>query len=476
MRDVPPSHPRALTRRCVATLLITLIALACSPDSLVGNGELPPNITDPAVTHTPAGAMNAYRGALTELSTAFAGFADAGSVHSASVVMTTGLLSDELQSGEALGSPRGTVPLIGSVFVDSRTLPENTDPVTEPASTYQTTYNELQKARGQANEAAGLLAAYVPASARTLTGHLETMQGFAELMLADVFCSGIPLSTVDYNGDYTLQSGSSTQEVYEHAITLFDSAIVAAADSARVVNLARVGKGRALLDLGRFAEAAQAVADVPDGFQYLETYSAIDQTTSGDGTNFVSSVPGYTWTGSVSDREGGHGLDFITSGDPRVGATPTGGTNPYGFTIELPTKYAPSGDTPVVLADWIEARLIQAEAQLQAGEIPAWLGTLNHLRETAINPAIADTTDPVDADARVNLHFRERAFWLFLTGHRLGDLRRLVRQYGRNANAVFPTGPYSGANGSYGSDVNAPIPAAERAYNPRFTGCINRGA
>jgi hypothetical protein len=41
----------------------------------------------------------------------------------------------------------------------------------------------------------------------------------------------------------------------------------------------------------------------------------------------------------------------------------------------------------------------------------------------------------------VDIHFSERAHWLWLTNHRLGDLRRLVRQYGRAATSVFPIGP-----------------------------------
>ena len=43
-------------------------------------------------------------------------------------------------------------------------------------------------------------------------------------------------------------------------------------DSVRFVNLARVGQGRALLDLGRYAEAAAAVASVPDDYRYDELF------------------------------------------------------------------------------------------------------------------------------------------------------------------------------------------------------------
>jgi hypothetical protein len=61
---------------------------------------------------------------------------------------------------------------------------------------------------------------------------------------------------------------------------------------------------------------------------------------------------------------------------------------------------------------------------------------------------------------------------MWLTSHRLGDFRRLIRQYGRNAETVFPTGvyptlgPQKGA-GRYLTDVNFPIPFEEQ-NNPEF--------
>jgi hypothetical protein len=302
------------------------------------------------------------------------------------------------------------------------------------------------------------------------------LEGYAELMLADLYCSGIPLSTLDYNGDFTLQPGSSTADVYTHAVAQFDTALHLAPDSARILNLARVGKGRALLALGQFAEAASAVSAVPDGYQYLEEYNG-NTTGPAIDYNFGAFLPGvvvgtfYT----VSDREGSTGLDYISSNDPRTAVTLVG-TNQNGQPLYFAGKYATDGSSPVVLADWIEARLIQAEAALHGGEVASWLQTINQLRETAITPAMADTTDPGSASARIDLMFRERAFWLFLTGHRQGDMRRLVRQYGRGQSAVYPVGPYAGGSGAYGSFVNAPIPAAEFIGNPKFTGCLSRGA
>src|SRR5262249_23167706 len=100
---------------------------------------------------------------------------------------------------------------------------------------------------------------------------------------------------------------------------------------------------------------------------------------------------------------------------------------------------------------------------------------LNNLRATAITPAMSALADPGTPNARIDLLFRERAFWLFLSGHRLGDLRRLVRQYGRDQSTVFPTGPYK-YGGVYGTYVNVAIDPAEILVNPFLNGkgCINR--
>jgi hypothetical protein len=100
---------------------------------------------------------------------------------------------------------------------------------------------------------------------------------------------------------------------------------------------------------------------------------------------------------------------------------------------------------------------------------------LNTLRATGITPAIAPmAASPTTQAAAVDMLFKERAYWLFLTGHRLGDMRRLIRQYGRTAATVFPIGPMRYRPGNtYGNDVNLVIPFIER-NNPKFAGCLDR--
>jgi hypothetical protein len=225
-----------------------------------------------------------------------------------------------------------------------------------------------------------------------------------------------------------------------------------------------VGRGRTQLGRAQFADAAASVAVVPTDYEYTTQYSPAQP-------NGVYQIINTEKWITVSDLEGGNGLDFRSAQDPRV---PTafvdkgsdGFTDVYTF-----TRYA-SVSSPVVLASGVEARLIEAEVLLRAGNAVGALQRLNALRATTPNLAPL-TLQPTPA-AQVDQLFRERAFWLFATGHRHGDLRRLVRQYGRPAASVFPTGAHK--NGlTYGDDVTF-APDATQVSNPNFTKCTSRGA
>ena len=86
----------------------------------------------------------------------------------------------------------------------------------------------------------------------------------------------------------------------------------------------------------------------------------------------------------------------------------------------------------------------------------------------------AIATTPTTLSDAVSLYFREKAFWQFGRGVRLGDMRRLIRQYGRTQDNVFPTGVFF-KGGNYGTDVNFPVPDADKS-NPNFNGCLDRNA
>jgi hypothetical protein len=87
---------------------------------------------------------------------------------------------------------------------------------------------------------------------------------------------------------------------------------------------------------------------------------------------------------------------------------------------------------------------------------------------------------PANQTDAVNLYFREKAFWQFSRGFRLGDLRRLIRQYKRTQYQVFPVGTFfKNGNPPYGTDVNFPVvrtSTIDEGANPNFHGCIDRSA
>jgi hypothetical protein len=164
----------------------------------------------------------------------------------------------------------------------------------------------------------------------------------------------------------------------------------------------------------------------------------------------------------------------MTQTDVRVPWVAGTGSQAVGFDNETPLflqeKFV-SWDDDVPLASGIEAQLIIAESQYNSGDVAGMLTTLNGLRTTV---GLADLVDPGTDTAREDMLFEERARWLFGTAHRLGDLRRMIRQYGRTEDGVFPTGTFF-KGGVYGDDVNFPIHNDE-TFNPNFESCLDRGA
>jgi hypothetical protein len=449
------------------TLLLAGLAVtttACSLDGIVGKNDLPSSLVDPARAKTADGAHAVYITTVALLRDAIGGGLD-------SYAVITGRLADE---GTTFGQDISG-SLVGLSNGDARFRPETR--AVSAGSGYYALYSALQRVRGQAGQARQLLDAYYPAPAnRPLIAHMLASTGYAELLLAEGFCSGVPLSTLDYDGDYTFQPGSPTIDVLQHAIVLFDSAITFADDSARIKNLARVGKGRALLQLGELESAALAVADVPDDFSYDLQFSV-----AGKACGFWSCTSTTQRNlDEMSDHEGINGLPFRSEWDARIPPPVT----VYGT---IYPDYAKNYS--IRLASGIEAQLIRAEAELASGDAN-WLTRLNALRTTCTDAAtcaapapaglggvagLAPLTDPGSDTARVSLLFRERAYWTYLTGHRQGDLRRLIRNYGREESAVYPTGQFI-PDYVYGTDVTLPIPPDEKTLNPKFQGCIDRKA
>ena len=214
-------------RTCAAALmrarwlvLVAALAGAAGCRDLAGTQALPAGTSDPANFRTPEGALDLYRGAAGLFQDTFATF-----------LARSGMLADELSS-----SSNSTLSAI-----DARTLPD----AGENGNAFLEGSGPLQRVRAQTATAIAALAQYNPSAPTALRGELYALEGYSEVMLADLFCSGIPLSTVDFEQDFTYKPGSTTAQVYQHAVALFDTAIVLSAADPRILNLARVGKARA---------------------------------------------------------------------------------------------------------------------------------------------------------------------------------------------------------------------------------------
>jgi len=413
------------------------------------------SVGDP-VTATPesvagAAALPAVHGsALNTMGVAYTGWNAAGSVGDSQILLS-GLLADEFLAS-------GSFPT--RIEVDQRNLSIDN-------ATTQTAFRELHRARIRAEEGAASFAEFGPEDPRH--AELRNLAGFTYSLAGQNYCGAVPFSRLDAAG--TVEHGPvlSTTEMFQRAIEWYDDALQSS-PTAAMTAMAHAGRARALLHLGQFDDAAAAAALVPDGFEYQIEHS--------EGSSRQNNG---VWIGnnsqarySVTDGEGG-GMEWRSANDPRLPYVRRTANNGLGFDNTTPAwvqmKY-PARSSNVPVFSWIEARLIQAEAALQNGDAGAFVGFHNALRASLGNDDDGNRILP-DLSAAglgdrdlVELHFRERGLWLYATGNRLSDLRRLMRQYNWTQAEAFPTGSYF-KGGSYGDDVALAVPVDE-LNNPNF--------
>jgi hypothetical protein len=423
---------------------------ACNPSSAL-------DITDPDVLNisdfnSPAGAGPVRLGVLQDFAVVFSGTIDG-------VVVSSGNMADEIYSTDTF---------------DDRLFP-NQRTTNEQLAAVETTYRNLHRVRSGATRVVPILQEFAP-SAPANIAEIYAIRGYSEMFFAELYCSGVPFSSEDTPG-----TPLTTTEMLETAVASFDSALALAGTDAKVRPLAQIGRARALLNLNRASDAATAVSGVATTYKYETFHSQASGRQENGIWNAISvSAPRYSLYAQEKNV-----LFLRTPADPRVpwATTTRSGFNSIHRNIPDQRKYTRAGS--VKLADGVEARLIELEARLRGGtqgDRQAVYDGLNALRGqwealgfTTEIPALSGPV-PTTQDAAVDLLFEERALWMWLTGHRLGDLRRLIRQYGRTADNTFPSGPLPAPfAGTYGSDVNFVIPAAER-NNPNFAGCIDRDA
>jgi hypothetical protein len=382
------------------------------------------------------------------------------------VNIASGLLSDEMESA------RG-----GTEHLDQRSGNDALFPLTSPWSFVGQAQTQLIRAVAAVQKWAPETSAADKAAKATQLAQLYLYEGFVYTILAENYCNGIPVG--DANDVAPQTPILSNADLYTKALAQFDLAISTAGATQAdldIKNAALVGKGRVKLNQNDYAAAAGFVGSVPDKLVLSVAYS------SASIVNAVFDWMNTTLNFAPADREGGNGLPFVSANDPRVTVKRTAAgavalqAGQDGVRHAVQTVYSQPNQS-IPLATGVEARLIEAEAALKGGDPITFMSKVNAARATRSDlPPLADPGVVTDTAARTNLLFKERGFWFWGTAHRLGDLRRLVRQYKRPTETVFPTGNYF-KGGTFGTDVTL-IPAQAEKNNTingvPYAGCTDR--
>ncbi len=300
-------------------------------------------------------------------------------------------------------------------------------------------YRPMQTARFQAKQARELLDEFpddqVP-DKQSLRATVLAYEGYALTMLGEGWCE----MAIDQSA--IMQPG----EVLALAEARFLDAIADAQGSGNsdILNTARVGLARTLLNLGNASEAVQVAEQVPEGFVRHVTRGTADKRRwnllhhDNHSERYISVDPSYadlTWQGAP---------------DSRVEVVP-GGTGHDGTDILSQLKFT-DVSAPIPLASWTEAQLIIAEAE--GGQVA--VDIINTLHSRAGLPPF-ESSDP---DEILDHVLQERARELYLQGHRLNDMLR--------HDLPFKTGtaPHDGV--SYGETTCMPLPQVEIDGNPNI--------
>lgn len=322
-------------------------------------------------------------------------------------------------------------------------------------------YANLHRARQSAEDGILRLQEMLGANAGKSTNMalIQALGGYAYTLLGEGFCE----STVNLSAPMT------SDEILQKGIAMFDQAIATAqaagssAAATDILNMARVGAARAALKLGDGAKARGYASQVPANYEKWAWYSA-----NSVRENNIFNVPA-----GVSGAWQSMGPYFQALNDPRAPKTTSTtirglNSNPI-FPAQRPYMYSgwsasiPDNriliDTDVKFATGLEARYVVAEVD---GPTAATLAFVNERRAVGGKPAVNLTGNDLMAELRVN-----RALDFYLTGQRLGDLRRYKAKLGID---MFPTGKFPVSNEVYSNATCFVVPLTEKNSNPNYGG------
>jgi hypothetical protein len=478
-----------MVRARTVWVLVCMAMAACRPSDILT--VPPPTGVQPLNEYqSQTGAELLEAGGVTQMSAGFSQGDFQG------LIEWSGQLSDEFSWTAIVDE--GAYAVVDARFTAG--LGQSSEPGDTPLAT-------LMAARVTLLTALGLLKQYEPPTGRAKIGMAYAMIGYTELLVAEDYCAGLPLGTLTTTGP-VYGTPLTTDSLLGAAEVNFDSAVANANGDATVLPLATVGRARTRLNRANWAMADSGLSAVPTSFVYNAELQPGGYNNGGlTISNLYDYMTQYFPCGQINatSGKGQNGLNYTTAGDARLvfdtAIKETCDGNEAGLADSVwyfPIKFGLTS-SGVPLATGVEARLIEAEVALHAGAVGTWMSDLNALRAagntggtyvpmTGTLPMLhADSTTSATAAEQVDVMFRERAFWLYGTGTRLGDMRRLVRQYARDQSTVFAVGPFPNGNAptlpapipNYGTDVNLTLPTAGSHLtdpNAAYKGCTNKSA
>jgi hypothetical protein len=277
--------------------VLVLAPAACDTETALK--VVDPALATPGSVQTKAAVPTVYAGALGDFYVAYSGNGLSDAFNS-----TTALFTDEFRSSD-------TVTTRNDADRRTQTSASNGNLADIP-------YTALQRARRSNESAARLIASFFPASDPRIAEVLS-LAGFTYVALGEAWCSGTPVPSSETAEQFIPAPGITTAQMFDSAALRFNNAITGlggATDATSVARrrLAQIGLARALMNNNKYAEAATAVASIPDNFVYFNDHSA----NTGREENSIWNLNGSNRRYTVADVEGGNGLNFRSANDPRI--------------------------------------------------------------------------------------------------------------------------------------------------------------
>jgi hypothetical protein len=299
---------------------------------------------------------------------------------------------------------------------------------------------------------------------RELLATAAAYEAYSILLLGEGFCS-TTIAAIDLETRKPVFGPELTRAAtFQLAEERFTQAMTEAqaVGATAILNLARVGRGRARLNqavsngavtnAAKLAEARADAAAVPASFAHNMTASAA--ISRRENRVWAQNNP-LSFPTSIGPR-------YQTLNDPRVPVANTGRTAAgTGLPIWQQNKFA-TATAPIPIGSSDEAQLIVAEADASSPATAANAVTIiNTFRARGNQAPYAGGLSEAELRAEV---IEQRRRELFLESHHLGDLIRYGIQPAPAADSPFHGG------GTYRSQLCMPLPNVERLNNPVLTG------